>query len=306
MKNIKIAIVFFVCFALLFTAVACSSADKEVEIITSSPSESPDQTTSSPSVEISQAAETQSPQEEFAEQILYEDDSIKIVFTGMEESMFGKDINVYIENNSEENITVQVRDCSVNGFMMDPIFSSDVAAGKKANDSMTLMSSNLESNNITDISTVELSFHVFDTETLDTIFETDPVIINFGGTGGDESPSPSATGELLYEGNGITIMYQSVSEGLFGPEINVSISNDSEENVTIQVRDCSVNGFMMDPIFSSDIVAGKKANDTITFMSDDFEENGITSIETIELSFKIFVTDTFDNIVSTDPITINL
>lgn len=61
----------------------------------------------------------------------------------------------------------------------------------------------------------------------------------------------------------------------------------------------------MDSIFSSEITAGKHAIDSITFMSSELEENGIDTIESIELSFHIFDTESWDTIADTAPVTIN-
>ena len=74
--------------------------------------------------------------------------------------------------------------------------------------------------------------------------------------------------------------------------------------VEVKTRNVSVNGFMMEPIFSSDVAPGKHAIDDITFMDSDFEDNGITNIETVELSFHIFDLETWDTIVDTEPVTV--
>ena len=65
------------------------------------------------------------------------------------------------------------------------------------------------------------------------------------------------------------------------------IENSSEKDVTVQVRDESINGFMMDTIFSEDVLSGKRSIDAITFMNSSLEENGIDKIESIEFSFSI-------------------
>ena len=54
---------------------------------------------------------------------------------------------------------------------------------------------------------------------------------------------------------------------------------------------------MVDPVFSSDIVAGKKAHDTITFMESDLEDNDISSNDQMELSFHIFTSKGWDDIL---------
>ena len=48
---------------------------------------------------------------------------------------------------------------------------------------------------------------------------------------------------------------------------------------------------------------GKKAIDDITVFSSDLEENGIESIEDVELKFHIYDADSYSTITDTDPIT---
>ena len=70
-----------------------------------------------------------------AEQEVYNDNGIVVTVTGIDtNSMWGTDISVLVENSSEQNVTVQTRNGSINGYMMDFQMSCDVAAGKKAND----------------------------------------------------------------------------------------------------------------------------------------------------------------------------
>ena len=61
----------------------------------------------------------------------------------------------------------------------------------------------------------------------------------------------------------------------------------------------------MSAIFSADIMPGKKAVDAITFLDSDLEDNGITNIEDVEVSFNIFNTDSWDTVVDTDVVTIS-
>jgi len=86
---------------------------------------------------------------------------------------------LYIENNTDKAITVQARDVSINDFMVDPVFSCEVISGKKAFDTITFMESDLTDNGITDINDLELKLHIFDTETWDTIKDTDIIKISF-------------------------------------------------------------------------------------------------------------------------------
>ena len=71
----------------------------------------------------------------------------------------------------------------------------------------------------------------------------------------------------------------------------------------ISVDDMSVNGFMMSPFFSTTIYEGKKSIDDITVFSSDLEENGIKTIEEVELKFHIYDADSYSTIADSEPIT---
>ena len=96
------------------------------------------------------------------EQVLYDDNDIKITATSLEDSLFGSDLKVLIENNSSQNITVQARNANVNGYMVSTMMSDAVASGKKANGELTFETSGLKDCGIEQIGTIEFIFHIFD------------------------------------------------------------------------------------------------------------------------------------------------
>ena len=86
---------------------------------------------------------------------------------------------LYIENNTDQDVTVQTRDVSVNGFMTEASMSEDIVARKRAISAVQFYSSDLEENSIEDITDVELYFHIFDLESWDDIFDSDVISISF-------------------------------------------------------------------------------------------------------------------------------
>lgn len=112
---------------------------------------------------------------------------------------------------------------------------------------------------------------------------------------------------LLFDANDIKITGKSFilgDEWNLGPYLTFTVENNTNKNITVQIRDCSINSFMIDPICSTDVVAGKKANDDMTWLYSDFEANDITTIETIEFYFHIFDSDSWDTIIDSDTITL--
>ena len=110
--------------------------------------------------------------------------------------------------------------------------------------------------------------------------------------------------KVIFNNNGVKITYTGTEEGLLGTNINLLIENNSGQDYTIQARDVSVDGYMIEPIFSCEVKSGKKANTSLEFFEDDLNENGIENIETIELYFTVFNWDDDSNDFDTEMITI--
>ncbi len=249
-----------------------------------------------------QVEEPEETEATISETVLVDEAGIKITAKSLEvDEVFGPEIKLLIENNSGKDLTFQCRNASVNGYMVETMMSVDVVNGKKANDSLTFMQSDFEACGIEAIADMEIAFHIFDMADWETYLDTDAIQIRTSIADTFEYTYDD-NGELAYEGNGIKIVIKGLAEddSIFGPSIVTYIENTGDKDVTVQTRDVSVNGFMVEAVFSCDVVAGKRAVDTITFMESDLEENGITTIENVELSFHVFDFDDWETIVDTE------
>lgn len=271
---------------------------------TSEPSSNTDETTIQETDEPETSEEAASDLS-IEQQTIFDQDGITISVTGItEDSLFGPELNLLIENNSDKNITVQARKSAINGYMISATMSSDVASGKKANDTLSFSSSELDTCGIDTIASIEFSLHIFDPDTFDTLYDSDLINLNTNMAEGFNQNYDSS-GETIYDENGIKIVYKGLSTdgSILGPEIILYVENNTDQVITIQARDTSVNGFMIDPSLSTEITPGNKAVSGMTFFSDQLEENSITDFETVETSFHIF-DGNYNTIVDTAPITI--
>ena len=242
---------------------------------------------------------------EIEETVLLEESGIRITAKSLDmDDIFGPQVKLLIENESDANVTVQCSSASVNGYMVDTMMSVDVVSGKKANDALTFLDSDFEKCGITTIADMEFVFRIFDSSSWETILDSEPISLKTTAAEGftytfDES------GQVAYESDEVTIrVIGLIEDPIWGPAIRVSIENKGTRNLTVQTRDVSINGFMVDPMFSSDVNAGKHAIDDITFMESDLEKNDITEIESVELSFHFFDWETWDNDVDTEVVSI--
>jgi len=241
------------------------------------------------------------------EKVIFDQNDFKVTATSLDPtgSIFGATLDVLIENNSSKRVTVQARNSAINGVMVDTIFSCNVAPGKKANDEITFSSTDLKRAGIETIKEIQFQLHIFDADSWETIIDSDPIVIT---TNADPSfvQEYDDDGVLLLDKQGFKIVAQGLdmSGSIFGAELLVYVENNSDNDVTIQVRDASVNGFMVETIFSCDVLAGKKAFDSITFAKSDLEKNNIKEISEIELRFHIFDADSWDTIFDSEPVTV--
>ncbi len=249
------------------------------------------------------STETAAPGTTIDEQVLIDDNGVKV--TAVEyvtDSIWGDGIKLLIENDTSSDIGVGCDALIVNDYMITDLFSATVAAGKKANEVMYLLSSELRAAGIENVGQIEIYMHTFDADSYSTIKNFPCSVIktsaydNMDMTVNDE-------GKELYNGDGVRIVGKYVDENSFwGAAVLLYIENTSGRNVTVHCDDLSINGFMITPYFSSTIYDGKKAIDDITLLSSELEQNGITSIDDIELKFRIVDSESYSTIKETDVI----
>ncbi len=164
-----ICIVIVAILAMLFVLVACSGESPEPV--------QPDE------IAIAEPAPVPAIEDPTIDQVLFDQNDINIICKGfVPGSADGWDdpiVKFLITNNTDKNITVQVRDVSVNGFMIDPFCSEEVAAGKKMNGGMSWLQMYFDENGIVEVENIEFYFHIFNTDDWETIAESEIITLNF-------------------------------------------------------------------------------------------------------------------------------
>ena len=107
----------------------------------------------------------------YTPQLILNDKNLSITYRGVSEDWLGMKINLLIENKSNRDLCVQVRDFSIDNYMTDTIFSCDIAAGKKAYDDISLLDYEKNMNEI------QFNFHVFSWEDYDFYYDSDIITV---------------------------------------------------------------------------------------------------------------------------------
>ncbi len=237
------------------------------------------------------------------QQVLLEKDGLKITAVEMvDDSIWGEGVKLLIENSSDKNLGVSCNALIVNNYMVTSLLATDVAAGKKANDTMYIFSNDLKAAGIENIGQIEVYFHVYNSESYDSVFDSECITIKTSDFAKMETKAADDGKELLNK-NGIRIVGKYVDETSFwGAGVLLFIENTSGKNVGITCDNMSINGFMVTPAFSSTVYDGKMALSNATIFSSELKDNGITSVDNIELTFHVYDVDTYSSIFDSDVI----
>lgn len=104
---------------------------------------------------------------------LYNKDGIRILAQYVDEDTFlGTAVQVFMENTSKRDVVIQCENMSINGMMVEGYFSIQINSGKMAIDTIDVLSSDLEENNITEVKDVELNFLVLDPDSFERLSES--------------------------------------------------------------------------------------------------------------------------------------
>lgn len=241
------------------------------------------------------------------EQVIVDQDDVKITVTGISEhDIWGQQLDLVIENQTDMNLRVTLEYLAVNDYMMTDLFVPSVAAGKNSNEALSFSDTALEEAGIDGIAEIAFAIRVYEEETYDDLFTTDEIVLQTSLYDG-YTPAPLEGGTELYNADGVSIYYFPLDEDIFGLHLPIFIQNESDRNIQVSADDLSINDFMVSVLYVDSVNAGRMGIDEMMFASSDLEELGIESadeIESLEFSFRVSDSDTYDTIFESDPVTI--
>lgn len=242
--------------------------------------------------------------ETVSQQVIYDKDGYKATVTGLKKEEDGDvKLNLLLENTTATDITFQVRNVSINGYMIDPTFSCDVAAGKKANDGIYFPSWKMDDYAFTKIADFEFSFRIFSD---DDSVDVDTELIQVKTSAADTYQYIfDDKGSVVYNDNGVKIVYKKIdSSDSYDTNVVLFVENNTDNFLTLQSRDASINGYMIDPTFSADVSPHKRILGELSFPNYKLDENNITKIGELDTKFYICFNDNIGASITTDIIKI--
>ncbi|HZJ99924.1 MAG TPA: hypothetical protein VFC79_07960 [Tissierellaceae bacterium] len=93
-------------------------------------------------------------------------------------------------------------------------------------------------------------------------------------------------------------------DSIWGKGVKVLIDNNSDKSVGMGLDALIVNNYMISDLFVTDVAPGKSANETIYISSSALEQAGIENIGQVELYFRAYDSDSYEDIFESDLVTI--
>lgn len=206
----------------------------------------------------------------------------------------GMQLHIQCENKTDRALMFSWDQVSVCGFMYDPFWAEEVAAGKTANSTIYLDTYELEKMGVISVDVITFTLNVIDSENwmetlVQEVFTIYPTGLNANTL---KLPQREPTdGEVVIADNEDLrfVIEWADAEDASEYTVYVYMENKTDRNLMYAWDMVSVNGFMIDPFWTTSVTAGKKACSEVTFYRSDLESNGIEDVSEIE--FTLLVSD---------------
>ena len=227
--------------------------------------------------------------------VLIDDDLCKVTIKKFEipedDNWYGFTAKVFVENKSADlNIWAHMENVALNGYVIDPYWGQDVAAGHKSNSDMTFSLKDLEANGITDISELSFRLEISDDDTYDELESAEFTILPFG-KDVPPQPAPVFGDDALFLVDNDDFCMIITGEPVWSDyylSLPVFIENRTDKNIRFSTYGASaINGYEISPSMYAVIPAGKMLNTEMSWSIEELEDNDIESIEDVELDLTV-------------------
>jgi hypothetical protein len=227
-----------------------------------------------------------------------DDDNVTFIITSAGESrIWGFTLNVFMGNKTDLDLMFSFDNVSVNGFMIDPFWASEVAAGKKSNTEISFSSSAFERSNIISVDEITFTLTVYDSNDwmADRLIKEEFIIYPTG-LDANSVAYPDrrsvANEQTIFDNDGIIFIIEETEvDSIWGYTLSVYLENKTDVRLMFSWDNVSVNGFMIDPFWATTVQSGKRSHATISFSKSAFEENGIVNVDEIEFKLRVYNAD---------------
>lgn len=219
------------------------------------------------------------------ETVLLDDKNIIVTAEKLEYKSDAIDFVLQIENNSDEILDADIKNVTVNDYMMQEPLGGTINPGKKADIHIWFDPNVLSICDINEIADIELEIIFRYSEDREEYFKTPRLRLETSAFN-DHDYSFNDSGTVVYEKDDLKIVSKDlISKGFYqyGPSALFYVENNSNDVYHIMFDDIAVNDTMVYPFATvCTVLPGKHAIMGLSFVPDHLKEIGIDTIEEVE------------------------
>ena len=227
-------------------------------------------------------------------QTVYDKDGIKVTVTEiLNDSFWGPEIKLEIENGTDKNIELECADSSVNGIMQELLFYAKADAGQNVSDSITVYRDDLLLSKTYGIQKIEFRLTINNKDDGTSIDRSDMICLTPKGAE-EFSQVYDDSGECMLDVDGVKIIAKKIknTQSVSGAKIYLYIENKSGMSLALKCSGVSVNNTALDAYFSCRVLNGKVAISELSILESDFKKHSITDISKLDVTLVFTDTDT--------------
>lgn len=236
----------------------------------------------------------------FTEVVAVDNEECSIKITGIKlDSFFDLTLKVlFVNKSAEKKYMYSVKNAAINGIQQKTWFATEVPAGKKSNNSIIFLDNTLKKNNIVDYTDIELTFIVYDSNDILAEYVADETVHIYP-YGKDKAVkfqrASQPNDNVIIDNEYVTVIVTGYEQNSEHFAVQLFIVNKTDQNITFSVRDTSLNGFMADPFYATEVRAGKCEFSNIFWLYTVLKNNEITTVEEIEFEFVAYDWDSMSD-----------
>ncbi len=239
------------------------------------------------------------------ETVIIDENDIKVTITGLKEGWLGTDLAVTIENNAEANIALSTDDCVINGITIGSFGYISAPAGETTEGTITIYNTELELAGIDTIATISCpNATIVDDDSFDTLCQA-PFDLTTS-VGADFEQTIDQSGDVIFEGEGITVSTKFVEDDTDGAGVYLLVQNETGMDIIVEGMDITVNSTDVSAWLYDTVYADTVRFCDLGLFTSDLEDKGIEAVEQVAFSLRFYGEDSYDSITETEIITVTI
>lgn len=236
--------------------------------------------------------------------VVYDDENCSFtVSLASENAHLGVTIDAQCVNKTDKDLMFTWNTVSICDYMFDPLWSQQVGPGESADSVIYIDTYQLEQYGIASVDKIEFTLYVFDRDDfMAAPFVNEVHTIYPTGLSAETLLLPERAAvdgeQVIADNDNVRFIIESFDDTSSAYTLRCYVQNRTSAALMYSWDNVTVNGCAIDPLWITDIAAGKQAYSEISFSRSDLEANGIETVEQIEFTLMVFNLDNW----TTEPI----